>query len=99
MAIKKAVKNKKVVEKKDVEEQDEEMDTEEHDSDEDSDDEAIPAKKKGEKVLDIEPADIAEDVSEKIPEEDENHLPFMDDEDEAGIDGDDMDPFGDKWEE
>ena len=98
MATKKAVKNKKVVEKKEVEK--EEVETEETESDSDDID-AIPAKKSAVKELDIDPVDVADELPEKVAEEDDGHLPFMDDEDEDALtlDGDEINPFGDKWEE
>ncbi|MES2314604.1 MAG: hypothetical protein V4524_01555 [Patescibacteria group bacterium] len=72
----------------DVEENDEEAD-------------AVSLKSKTAKPLDVDPADILPEVDEKVVDE-ENPLHVLEDEeseDAISLDSEDLNPFGDKWEE
>jgi hypothetical protein len=103
MANKKEIKNKKTAKKiartakkltKPVQPAGEEIETHEEEID------IIDAKGKTKKPAEIDAADILPEVDEKIVEEDAPLLATEEDEDDAvSLDEEDLNPFGDSWEE
>lgn len=106
MATRKAIKNKKTAVKsvkktsKKIDKEDQGVqDVEENDTDMEESIDVIP-KGKAKKPVEVDAADILPEVEEKI--EEDIVIPGFEDEDSddvAGLDDEDLNPFGDKWEE